>query len=211
MKKILIFGDSNVWGDNFLTGKRIDDDKQWPIILQKQLGNNYKIIQEGLPGRIAGNEENVKKYKNGKDAFISTFKTNAPVDLVIIALGTNDLQIKYNKSSQEIINDLLWYKKFLENCYLDLDDRKKFFKNENLVKIIYILPINFDYKKNAKNIFTIDSERKRQEIIKYFVANEKEKTVVLNEMPLFDDGIHLNYDGHQKMANIIQEVLESVQ
>ena len=37
MKKVLIYGDSNVWGDNFITGVRIPDDKQWPIILQKKL------------------------------------------------------------------------------------------------------------------------------------------------------------------------------
>ena len=55
MKKILIYGDSNTWGDNFFLGKRIDDDKQWANILQKKLGSEYKVIQEGLPGRIAGN------------------------------------------------------------------------------------------------------------------------------------------------------------
>ena len=36
MKKILIYGDSNTWGDNFFLGKRIDDDKQWANILQKK-------------------------------------------------------------------------------------------------------------------------------------------------------------------------------
>ena len=58
-----------------------------------------------MPGRLAGNEE-IKKYKNGKDTFISIFKTNAPVDTVIISLGTNDLQLKYNKASEKIISDL---------------------------------------------------------------------------------------------------------
>ena len=54
MKKILIYGDSNVWGDNFITRKRISDELQWSNILQKELGNDYKILQEGLPGRVAG-------------------------------------------------------------------------------------------------------------------------------------------------------------
>ena len=85
MKKILIYGDSNVWGDNFNTGIRIPDENQWSNILQKNLGDNYKILQEGLPGRISGNDEKVKTYKNGKDTFISIFKTSAPVDIISLS------------------------------------------------------------------------------------------------------------------------------
>ena len=119
VKKVLIYGDSNTWGDNFITGKRIPDEKQWVNILKNKYSKDYMFLQEGLPGRLAGNEEIIKPYKNGKDTFISTFRTNAPVDIVIIALGTNDLQIKYNKKSKDIINDLLWYKNKLEESFAD--------------------------------------------------------------------------------------------
>ena len=98
MQKILVYGDSNTWGDNFITGKRIPEEKQWVNILRKKYINKYQFFQEGLPGRIAGDDEKIKTYKNGKSTFVSTFRTNAPVDKVIIALGTNDLQLKYQKS-----------------------------------------------------------------------------------------------------------------
>ena len=206
MKKILVYGDSNVWGDNFSTGVRIDDGKQWPVILQKKLGNDYKILQEGLPGRIAGNQEDIKKYKNGKDTFISTFRTNAPVDTLIISLGTNDLQIKYNKSFREIVDDLLWYRKVVYDSYLDVDDRKKFFKDGKMPNIIYILPVNFDYEVNAKDIFNIDSERKRQDIISLFNKSDQ-KFLVVNDISLLDDGIHLSDEGHKRMVDLVMEVL----
>ena len=167
VKKVLIYGDSNTWGDNFITGKRIPDEKQWVNILKNKYSKDYMFLQEGLPGRLAGNEEKFKPYKNGKDTFILTFRTNAPVDIVIIALGTNDLQIKYNKKSKDIINDLLWYKNKLEESFADEEDKIKYFNNK-MPKIIYILPINFDYKVNASVIFEEESEEKRQEIIKYF-------------------------------------------
>ena len=128
MKKILIYGDSNTWGDNFITGERIPDDKQWPHILEANL-KDYKILQEGLPGRIAGDYEDIKKYKNGKDSFLSTFRVNAPVDIVIIALGTNDLQLRYDKSSDEVIKILKWYKEAILNQFEDLEDRKKIIVN----------------------------------------------------------------------------------
>lgn len=206
MKKILVYGDSNVWGDNFITGIRIPDNKQWVNILQSKIGNEYKILQEGLPGRLAGNDEVEKKYKNGKATFISTFRTNAPVDKLIIALGTNDLQFKYNKTSKEIIEDLLWYQEVLEDMILDEDDKKKYFVNSKLPEIIYILPSNFDYKENASVIFDEEKENERRKIIKYFNDNNI-KNIYFNDIDLFDDGIHFNYEGHKKMAEKVSEVL----
>lgn len=200
MKKILIYGDSNVWGDNFITGIRIPDDKQWVNILQEKVKDNYILLQEGLPGRLAGSDEKVKTYKNGKDTFISTFRTNAPVDKLIIALGTNDLQFKYNKSSEDIINDLLWYKEVLEQMIEDEDDKKKYFVNNELPEIIYILPSNFDYKDNASVIFDEEKENERQKIINYFNDNNI-KNIYFNDIDLFEDGIHFNYEGHKKMAD----------
>lgn len=206
MNKVLVYGDSNVWGDNFITGERIPDDKQWVKIIQKKLKKNYIFFQEGLPGRIAGNDETVKKYKNGKDTFISIFRTNAPVNTIIIALGTNDLQMKYNKSSKQIINDLLWYKEQIEKSYEDLEDRKKYFIEEKMPRIIYILPINFDYKVNASVIFNEESEHKRQEIIDYFSKNNMD-IIMPSDMELFEDGIHMNFEDHKKLANIVEKEL----
>ncbi|MEG1150024.1 MAG: hypothetical protein RSE17_01905 [Bacilli bacterium] len=208
MKKILIYGDSNTWGDNFITGKRIPDDKQWPNILQSELGDCYKIIQEGLPGRIAGNEENEKKFKNGKDSFMSIFRSQAPVDIIIFSLGTNDLQLKYNKTEVKIIDDLLWYKKSIENEFEDIDNKKKFFINNKMPRIIYILPANFDFLVNASCIFDSSSEEKRLEIIKYFECNKTNvEYISLNNMNLFLDGVHLDYDGHSKLAEIVKEII----
>ena len=200
MKKILIYGDSNTWGDNFITGIRLEDDKQWPNILQKKLGNDYKVIQEGLPGRVAGNCELVKNYKNGMSTFVSTFRTNSPVDIIIIALGTNDLQVKYNRTSEDIINDLIWYKDILLEQYNDLDDRLKYFNNK-LPRIIYVLPPKFDLK-NSDGIFNDNSEiiRKSLNDIKNKIDDE---IIVLEELPLVNDGIHLNEAGHQELADIV--------
>ena len=207
MKKILIYGDSNTWGDNFITGERIPEEKQWVNILRTKYENKYRFFQEGLPGRIAGNEETIKTYKNGKDTFISTFRTNAPVDKIIIALGTNDLQIKYQKTKDKIIEDLLWYKQQIEESYADLEDQKKYFNDKKLPEIIYILPINFDYQDKASVIFDKESEEKRQQIIKEFQKDKKLKTIVANDLELFDDGIHLNYQGHEQMASLVERFL----
>lgn len=208
MKKVLIYGDSNTWGDNFILGKRIPDDKQWPNILQDKVGQNYKIIPEGLPGRLAGNDEKDKVYKNGKDTFVSIFRSQAPVDVVIISLGTNDLQIKYNKNYENIISDLVWYKSTIYNMFLDEDDRKKYFVNNSMPRFIYILPINFDYIKDASVIFDKNCEDKRKLIIEKFKEKiDNVDILYFNDLTLFNDGIHLDFNGHETLALKVKEAL----
>lgn len=205
MKKVLIYGDSNVWGDNFITQKRIEDTRQWPNLLQADLKEDYKVIQEGLPGRLAGNSESIKQYKNGQSTFLAILKTASPVDIIFIALGTNDLNIKYNKDSKKIIEDLLWYKNTVNEEYEDEETRAKYFNNI-FPKLIYILPTNFDLNTETESIFNSRSEAIRQEIINYFKTT-KDNIIVIDDISLFEDGIHLNYEGHKKLANIAKEYI----
>ena len=198
MKKILIYGDSNTWGDNFFLGRRISEERQWPNILQEKLGKDYKIISEGLPGRVAGSFDEKEKYKNGKDTFLSIYKSHAPIDILIISLGSNDLQRKYNRNSKNIINDLIWYKDILKKNISDLRIKKKYFKNGKMPRIIYIMPINFNYGITSI-LFNKNSNSKRLKIIDYFI-NSNNEIITLNNMPLFKDGIHMNYKGHEIMS-----------
>lgn len=207
MKKVLVYGDSNVWGDNFITSIRLDDDKQWINIVQNNVGNKFKMLQEGLPGRIAGNYEIDKKFKNGKDTYLSIFRTCAPVDIIIIALGTNDLQMKYNRSSKDIIDDLLWYEEIIKEEFEDEDNKKKYFVDMKLPQFIYILPPNFDYIKDASVIFDEDREKTRQEIIEYF-KNDNKVCISSNDISLVEDGIHYSQEGHKQMAELVGGLLK---
>lgn len=150
-----------------------------------------------------------KLIKIGKDCFVAIFRSQAPVDKIIISLGTNDLQLKYNKTHNDIISDLVWYKKIIEKIFQDSDDKKKYFIDEKMPEFIYILPVNFDYKVNASIIFNENSEKERLSIIKKF--NEYIEDVIIvtfNDICLFEDGIHLNYDGNIQLAKKIMEVLQ---
>ena len=196
--KLLIYGDSNTWGDNMVTNKRIPSNKQWPVILNNKLGKEVTIYQEGLPGRVAGSENKDKPYKNGKDYFLGVFKSCAPVDMVIIALGTNDLQEKYNVTSTQVINDLKWYTEALKLEYED--DPVKYFDNK-FPKIYYLLPTNFNTEDCQ---FNINSELKRQEIFKNFKSTN-EYTIIVPENTTLSDGLHLDYNGHDYIANLVYE------
>lgn len=50
-KRIVCFGDSNTWGYDPVSGKRFDEDTRWTGRLQKLLGEDYCVIEEGQNGR----------------------------------------------------------------------------------------------------------------------------------------------------------------
>ena len=51
MENILCYGDSNTFGYNPKNCSRYDDNTRWTAILQKNLGKEYKVINEGMPNR----------------------------------------------------------------------------------------------------------------------------------------------------------------
>ncbi|MGL4607096.1 MAG: SGNH/GDSL hydrolase family protein [Eubacteriaceae bacterium] len=109
MKNILIFGDSNTWGwdpsnDLVTTIRRWPDEVRWPGVLQKELGENYRVIPEGLNGRTTVWDDPIEEYRCGKHHIIPLLDSHAPLDLVIIMIGTNDLKARYSVSAQDIAN-----------------------------------------------------------------------------------------------------------
>ncbi len=205
MKKILLYGDSNLWG--YRDGKRIEDKYQWANMLSDYLGSNYKVIQEGLPGRVAGNIDKEKPFKNGKDIFDAVFRACSPLDYVVIALGTNDLSFEYNRTSKEIYDDLMWYKERANEIYLDLKFKERFFKE--FPKFIYVLPGNFDYENDAKDFFDKERENERQKLIKLFKDNYKDTYIELNNIDLVKgDGMHYSVEGQKQVFDIVKKYFD---
>ncbi len=48
-KTILCFGDSNTWGWDPKSEKRLELDKRWPGVVRKVVGNWYWVIEGGFP------------------------------------------------------------------------------------------------------------------------------------------------------------------
>jgi len=94
-KRIMIFGDSNTWGWNPANDLvnpliRWDDDTRWAGVMQKELGDDYLVIPEGLNGRTSVWDDPIEEYRCGKDQIIPCLDSHAPIDLCIIFVGTND-------------------------------------------------------------------------------------------------------------------------
>ncbi len=104
MKTILCFGDSNTWGWDPATQTRFGPEQRWPGVLRRELGSDYWVIEEGLPGRTTVWNDPIEGYKNGKEYLIPCLDSHMPIDLVIILLGTNDLKMRFSVSAYDIAN-----------------------------------------------------------------------------------------------------------
>ena len=102
MPVIVAFGDSNTWGSDPATGGRFPHEQRWPTVMQRELGPEYEVIAEGLRGRTTVHDDPIEPYRSGADALPACLMSHAPVDLVILALGCNDLKKRFSLSAFDI-------------------------------------------------------------------------------------------------------------
>jgi lysophospholipase L1-like esterase len=101
-RTILCFGDSNTWGSPPGGGERFPRQVRWPGALQGLLGEGYYVIEEGLNGRTATLDHPWVEGRSGRSYLLPCCSSHAPLDLVIVYLGTNDLADFYNFSAAEV-------------------------------------------------------------------------------------------------------------
>jgi len=109
MKHILIFGDSNTWGfdaDTYdpATGavRRIPYEARYPGLVQALLGDGYRVIEEGLNSRTLVMEDPYDPSRQGLAALRMLLEAHAPLDLVVLHLGVNELKEHFNLSAGAI-------------------------------------------------------------------------------------------------------------
>jgi len=99
---ILCFGDSNTWGCAPGRDERFSRWVRWPGALQGLLGDGYHVIEEGLNGRTATLEHPWVDGRSGRSYLLPCCRSHMPLDLVIVYLGTNDLDDRYNLSTADV-------------------------------------------------------------------------------------------------------------
>ena len=102
MRTILCFGDSNTWGADPRAGARHPRHQRWPNVLAQQLGAAYEVIAEGQPGRTTVWPDPIEGVMCGKDYLIPCLQSHAPLDLVILLLGANDLKHRFALTPTDI-------------------------------------------------------------------------------------------------------------
>jgi lysophospholipase L1-like esterase len=103
MTTILCYGDSNTWGAPGDGGARMDRHTRWAGVLRDGLGSTYHVVEEGLNGRTTTQNDPFEgAHKNGLTYLLPCLETHAPIDLMILMLGTNDLKKRFDVPASDI-------------------------------------------------------------------------------------------------------------
>jgi lysophospholipase L1-like esterase len=100
-RTLLCFGDSNTWGFEPATMARYPRAVRWPGVAAAALGAGWQVVEAGLNGRTTVFEDPLGD-KLGLRHLGPVLESAAPVDVVLIALGTNDLKTRLGASAYEI-------------------------------------------------------------------------------------------------------------
>ncbi|MHB8620625.1 MAG: SGNH/GDSL hydrolase family protein [Chloroflexota bacterium] len=102
MRTVLCYGDSNTWGFDPATQRRFPRDTRWPGRLQAMLGEEWHVVEEGMGGRTTTLDDPLAPGRNGLDYLGPCLSSHAPLDAVVIFLGTNDLADRYGLTATDI-------------------------------------------------------------------------------------------------------------
>lgn len=208
---ILCFGDSNTHGQKPDKTGRYEVDVRWTGVLQEILGNDYRIIEEGLGSRTTDLDYDKKPGRNGRKYLAPALHSHNPLDVVVIMLGTNDLKIEYRRSASDIAKAL---------GYL-IDDVNLYgiAKTGNKPKIILVSPIEInDQASRFTEFYTgyYDAESimesKRLPNAVQQIADEK-GVYFLDAATVSEpgeDGIHFSEDSERPLAELIAKTIHSL-
>jgi len=207
-KNILLYGDSFFWGVNSSTGQRYKPSKRIATILQAELGDDYKVIEEGLRGRTMFGENGWFPERDGLAQFGPIFASQLPINVIVIMLGTNDLNTKTKHLPKDIAASLKQYKEKMA-YWCD-------FMKYDTPKAIVVAPPEID---NAsldafKDVFDGSAEQvglladelsKACNDLGYTCIDSRNFVQSKNA-----DGIHISPDENAKLAVAIKESVQSL-
>lgn len=104
-KHIICLGDSNTHGycadptDCADGGVRFNEEERWTRLLQKALGEDYLVLEEGLSGRTTVFQDPLYEGLDAMHYLYPCLKSHEPVSLLIIMLGTNDTKERFSASA----------------------------------------------------------------------------------------------------------------
>ncbi|WP_428374559.1 SGNH/GDSL hydrolase family protein [Lichenicoccus sp.] len=107
VRTILCYGDSNTHGTKPLHTPglfgRYGETERWPGRLRASLGERWRVIEEGLPGRTTLHDDPIEgRHRNGLRTLRACLESHLPLDLVVIMLGTNDLKARFAMTPEDI-------------------------------------------------------------------------------------------------------------
>mgnify|MGYP001160001713 FL=1 len=208
-KKILTFGDSNTYGTPPMllrdgNNARYGEDIRWPMIMQNYLSPDWKVIEEGLPGRTTSlPDPEMGDYMNGQIGLKIALNSHAPIDLLIIMLGTNDSKIQFGLQATQIASGLA--------SLLNIANTPDMQRKHDNFQILIITPPQVKEQNALEKIFFNAKEKTAALDHFYNQIAEKYEVNKLNAGDFIEtsetDGVHFEPEAHKILGKTVADYI----
>lgn len=225
--KIMCYGDSNTWGwipvANGFPSNRYASDVRWTGILQKELGNKYQIIEEGLNGRTAGvddyanglDESLTKDLNlNGRPTLLPVLKTQLPLDVVVIMLGTNDVKPYLQQTPEKIAESVKNLVTIINNSSMKRDAEWLTYKAPKVL-VVAPAPVRMGVSQGMNEMFKGGDKTSQQLAGVYAQAAKETGAEFFDAATVISaadgmDGVHLSAAAHEKLGKALAQKIRSM-
>mmetsp|Transcript_67960 Transcript_67960/g.198863 ORF Transcript_67960/g.198863 Transcript_67960/m.198863 type:complete len:244 (+) Transcript_67960:91-822(+) len=211
-KTVVCFGDSNTWGASGRLkeqGCRLPYAARWTTQLQRRLGDGTVVVPEGLNGRTTVMDDphnwmisgavSFGDGANGRRYLLPCLFSHKPVDLVVLALGCNDLKMRFALSPMEIAQGckLLIRDIRTSGCGPDGAPPQVLLVSPPLVRLTDVHP-GFGPERERRSAGAIAAYRELAE-------EEGVGFVNLTDVPTSEDGLHFDQAGAAMIGEKVAE------
>ena len=208
---ILCYGDSNTYGSSPMTEDgswfRYDRATRWPMAMAADLGEGWHVIEEGLPGRTTCHDNPFEgPHKNGLRLLPAALESHAPIDLLILMLGTNDLKAHLALPAPDIAKGIRTLLTRIAASEAGPDRRPP--------AVLVVAPVPVDEIGPRGESFAGGAEKSRRLAGMYaalaaeFGAGFLDAGQVARVSPV--DGVHLSADAHLALGAAMAEVVRGL-
>lgn len=206
MKHILIYGDSNSFGTapmrDLTDSPILPRGARWGDQMASHLGEGYLVTTEGLPGRTSVFDDPVEgDHLNGLRILPAILHSHKPIDLLVIALGTNDQKRKFGLGAIDIA---LGMARLVHEAML----------SGVVGKVLAICPPAVEVRGELGDIFEGGPERAAD------LPRLMQRSVTREGALFFDagqhirvdplDGVHWNADAHKVLGAAVAKVVRGI-
>lgn len=212
MKRILCYGDSNTWGYQAITGARYPEEIRWPCVMQRLLGEEYHVYENGMNARTTAFDDPLYPYRNGLRQIIPALMVTEPLDAIVFMLGTNDTKHYLGVNGYVIAEGMERLIQETQSYFIS--------RGEEAPQILVMSPIDIldDMEERGEGgEFDRESVQKVRDLRKWYPVAAKNNGCWYMDAgaaasPGCEDGVHMNPDGHKALAEAaarkIREMLE---
>ena len=210
-KRIVCFGDSLTWGYDPDHRVRFEDEDRWTQVLQKEMGDDYAVIEEGQNGRTIATDDPAEGEKNGLAYIGPCMESQSPFALLIIMLGCNDCKRKFAYSAMDIAGEM--------QIMLEKVQAYNRFRCKDAFKVLLVAPPvvaesikdswlgdSFGYE-NARKV-SLELAGWYQQLADMYGCAYLDAAQYVQVSD--SDGVHLDAENQRKLGQVIAETVKKI-